>query len=90
VPQDCRLTWNPETRRLYVHLLAWPFQHLHLDGLAGRVAYAQLLNDASEVPAGLGREATIQKVNMGEGTLTLKLPVRKPDVLVPVVELFMK
>jgi len=90
VPQDCRLTWNPETRRLYVHLLAWPFQHLHLDGLAGRVAYAQLLNDASEVPSGLGREATIQKVNMGEGTLTLRLPVQKPNVLVPVVELFLK
>ena len=48
-PQDCRLTYNPQTNRLYVHIFAWPYRHLHLDGMAGRVAYAQLLNDASEV-----------------------------------------
>lgn len=89
-PQDCRLTWNPEKRRLYVHLFAWPYQLLHLDGLAGRVEYAQLLNDASEVPSGLSREATIQRVNMGENTLTLRLPVKKPEVIVPVVELFLR
>ena len=89
-PQDCRLTWNPDKRRLYVHIFAWPFEHIHLDGLAGKVAYAQLLNDASEVPAGLGREAGFQMKNMGEGTLTLKLPIRKPNVTVPVIEMFMK
>jgi alpha-L-fucosidase len=89
-PQDCRLTWNPSTRRLYVHIFAWPFEHLHLDGLAGKVAYAQLLNDASEVQAGLGREVGFQLKNMGEGTLTLKLPIRKPNVTVPVIEMFMK
>ena len=49
-PRDCRLTYNPETKRLYVHVFAWPFQHLHLDGFAGKVEYAQLLNDASEIP----------------------------------------
>ena len=48
-PQDCRLTYNPDTNRLYVHVFAWPYRHLHLDGMADRVAYAQLLNDASEV-----------------------------------------
>ena len=90
VPQDCRLTWNPQMRRLYVHILVWPVEHLHLDGLAGRVEYAQLLNDASEVPAGLNRMAAILKVNMGQDTLTLKLPVQKPNVIVPVVELFLK
>ena len=59
-PQDCRLTFNPETRRLYLHVFAWPFEHLHLDSFQGKVDYAQLLNDASEVPAGLGREAGFQ------------------------------
>jgi len=77
-PQDCRLTWKPRTRRLYVHVFAWPFEHLHLDGLAGKVEYAQLLSDASEVPAGLGREAGFQLKTWARGTLTLKLPVRKP------------
>lgn len=36
-PQDCRLTYNPEMNRLYVHLFTWPFKELHLDGLAGKV-----------------------------------------------------
>ena len=89
-PRDCRLTYNPETRRLYVHVLNWPIRELHLDGMAGRVAYAQLLHDASEVRSGKswGWDAVGEKP--GEGTLTLQLPVRKPDVAVPVVELFLK
>ena len=35
--------------RLYLHLFSWPFRHVHLDGLADRVEYAQLLNDGSEI-----------------------------------------
>jgi len=36
-------------RRLYVHVLEWPPGVLALEGFAGRVEYAQLLHDASEV-----------------------------------------
>jgi alpha-L-fucosidase len=91
-PQDCRLTYNPATRRLYVHVYAWPFQHLHLDGFAGKVAYGQLLNDGSEVGlAATGWNAShATSQNEGKNTLTLTLPVRKPDVTVPVIELFLK
>ena len=89
-PPDCRLTYNPQTNRLYVHVFAWPIGELHLDGLAGKVAYAQLLNDASEVLI-VQREA-YQTSLEGEhpDTLTLRLPVPKPDVAVPVIELFLK
>jgi alpha-L-fucosidase len=91
VPQDCRLTWNPEKKRLYVHVFAWPFQHLHLDGLAGKVAYAQLLNDASEVKMGMNQWVVGQLDGAPDpATLTLTLPVKKPNVTVPVIELFMK
>ena len=95
-PQDCRLTYNPETNRLYVHVYAWPFKHLHLIGksFVDQVEYAQLLNDASEIrmqnatagmeTAGAGPESS------GEPMLTLTLPVTKPDVLVPVIELILK
>jgi alpha-L-fucosidase len=83
-PRDCRLTYNPETRRIYVHAFSWPVQHLHLDGFAGRVEYAQLLNDASEVPF------TSADAEEGNRTVTLTLPARKPEVVVPVVELFLK
>ena len=76
-PQDCRLT--QKGNKVYVHVFAWPFRHLHLDGLAGKVAYAQLVNDKSE----------ILFTEEGE-RLTLNLPVVKPDVIVPVIELELK
>ncbi|MEX0775665.1 MAG: alpha-L-fucosidase [Phycisphaeraceae bacterium] len=89
-PQDCRLTYNPDTHRLYVHILAWPYKHLFLDGLSGRVEYAQLLNDASEVKFGLDDWHSSQAGDTAKNTLTLNLPQTKPDVTVPVVELFLK
>lgn len=76
-PSDCRYTQNGN--RLYVHVYAWPFRHLHLPGLGGKVEYAQLLNDASEVHYGTKGD-----------TLTLDLPIVQPTVVVPVVELFLK
>ena len=85
-PPDCRFTQNG--KRLYLHLFAWPFRHLHIDGLAGRVEYAQLLNDASEIR--FQDAASHQDEAVSGDTLTLELPVRKPDVVVPVVELFLK
>lgn len=91
-PQNCLLTYNPGTKRLYVHVLEWPMGVLRLDGFAGRVEYAQLLNDASEVKfneakggeeGGAGQEAAAK-------TLTLHLPVLQPKVTVPVIELYLK
>ena len=91
-PIDCRFTYNPTSRRLYVHVLAWPFQVLWLDGLGGAVEYAQFLHDGSEVE--LKGLETWQHDFGGdqkspEKTLSLRLPVQKPDVIVPVIELFL-
>ena len=87
-PDGCRYTQRGN--RLYVHIYSWPNQYLHLDGLAGKVAYAQMLNDASEVQW-LGADTDPHFVPpVGDTTLTLHLPVKKPDVVVPVVELFLK
>ena len=91
-PPDCRYTQNGN--RLYLHLFAWPFRHVHLPGLAGRVAYAQLLNDASEIKrVQIDPHQVAQNTTMGglpPDVLTLELPVQKPDVAVPVIELFLK
>ena len=91
-PPDCRYTQND--KRLYLHLFAWPFGHVHLDGLASRVEYAQLLNDGSEVKiVPIDPHQQAQNTTMGGAgadTLTLRLPVQKPDVVVPVIELFLK
>ena len=48
-PPDCRFTQSADGSRLYLHLFAYPFAHLLLPGLAGRVEYAQFLHDGSEV-----------------------------------------
>ena len=91
-PPDCRYTQNED--RLYLHLFGWPFKHVHLEGLADRVGYAQLLNDASEVRMfAVDPNQRAQNTTMGgipPGTLTLDLPVTQPPVEVPVVELFLK
>lgn len=84
-PPDCRYTQRGD--RLYLHLFAWPFKHVYLDGLAGHVAYAQLLNDASEVKTS---EQASPGGAAGEKTLRLELPVQEPGVLIPVVELFLQ
>ncbi len=90
-PPDCRFTRRGD--RLYLHLFAWPFRHVHLDGLAGKVAYAQLLNDASEIKLReIDPDQPAQNTTMRgtPGTLTLELPIQRPPVLVPVIELFLK
>lgn len=87
-PTDCRFTQNGN--RLYVHLFAWPPFALHLDGLAGKVKYAQLLNDASEIKIARGGIGHGAGSDTSESqTLTLRLPIQKPDVAVPVIELFL-
>jgi alpha-L-fucosidase len=91
-PPDCRYTQNGD--RLYLHLFGWPFKHVHLEELADRVEYAQLLHDASEVKMlTVDPNQVAQNTTMGgvpPGTLTLELPVQKPPGDVPVVELFLK
>ena len=91
-PPDTRYTRRGD--RLYLHLFAWPFHHVHLPGLAGRVRFAQFLHDGSEIPAevidpGLQAQNTTMS-GLGDDVLTLTLPVRQPDVAVPVVEMFLE
>lgn len=91
-PADCRYTYNPETNRLYLHILAWPFKAIHLDGMAGKVNYAQFLHDASEVrfrDASANVHAGLNQVS-GDGELTLNLPIVKPNIEVPTIELWLK
>ena len=89
-PPDCRLTQNG--KRLYLHIFAWPFRHLHVGGLGGRAEYAQLLNDASEIKLKQhgAQEHDALSETLDQAVLTLELPVRKPDTPVPVIELFLK
>jgi alpha-L-fucosidase len=90
-PENCKLTWNPVTKRLYVHVLAWPYKHLFIENLADRVEYAQLLNDASELKTGLDDWHAAQIGGGGHTkVLSVNLPQARPDVAVPVIELFLR
>jgi alpha-L-fucosidase len=86
-PRDCRLTQNGS--KLYVHVYAWPFRHLRLPGLGGKVAYARLLHDGSEVQLE-ANEWEMEQLKINSGELILGLPVRRPNVVVPVIELQLK
>jgi alpha-L-fucosidase len=83
-------------RNLYVHVLEWPMEALYLDGFAGHIVYAQLLNDASEVQfidqsrAGEIGFFTEERKGEKDSAIILRLPVQQPAVTVPVVELFLK
>ncbi|TSJ44521.1 alpha-L-fucosidase [Mucilaginibacter corticis] len=77
VPEGDRLTYNPKTKKLYVHLFTYPADGvLTLPGYAGKVKYVQFLNDHSEIAS---------KANNTD--LVVTLPKNKPPYEIPVVEL---
>ena len=90
-PPDCRFTQSADGKRLYIHLFAYPFAHLQVHGLAGKVEYAQFLHDASEI-----RFTEKKMEHFGEALpecsdlVVFSLPPVKPPVTVPVIEVFLK
>lgn len=90
-PRGCRLTQSNDGKRLYVHLIEYPYAFLEMHGMAGKAEYAQFLNDASEITFTDGGS---QHFSFGrtssDDLLVLNLPTVKPDVIVPVIELFLK
>ena len=88
-PDNCLLTYNPKTNRLYVHVLEWPFKTIYLPGLAGKVKYAQILNDASELKISNKKGAWLDDVDKNDRGLKLNIPVKPPNSEIPVIELFL-
>ena len=90
-PNGVKMTQSQDGSRLYLHLFSYPFSFLELPGFAGKVEYAQFLHDGSEL---LFTEKTIPHFSEGrtaqDNLLAIQLPVVKPPVLVPVIELFLK
>ena len=81
-PANTLLTYNPDTKRLYIHLLAYPLGTVILPNIADKVKYVQFLHDASEI-----RFSTLDE---SPNDLVISLPVTKPDVIIPVLEVFLK
>ena len=83
-----RLTYNPKTNRLYVHLVSYPMGALRFS-FSDKVAYAQFLHDGSEVRV---REPVKRNAQNGDGDTSayFELPILKPDVEIPVIEVYLK
>jgi len=79
-PDNSLLTYNPTTKRLYVHLLDYPLQRFDLPGMKGKIKYAQFLHDGSEIK---------MRAN-DKGDVSMELPVLKPNVEIPVIELVLQ
>lgn len=88
-PDNTILTYNPETNRLYVHLLDYPLQNFLMRGYGDKVKYAQFLHDASEIKIGKPYGHWV-KQETGENDINLQLPVNKPKLEIPVIEIFLK
>ncbi|MFN2283296.1 MAG: alpha-L-fucosidase, partial [Anaerolineae bacterium] len=61
-------------------------KHLVIPELADKVSYARFLHDGSEV-ALKPTEWSANQLQIGADVLVLELPVKQPDVVVPVIEL---
>lgn len=88
VPENTLLTYNKKTHRLYIHLLDYPIQNFVLKGYKDKIKYVQFLHDGSEIlikkPYGHAFE-----FDLGDNDVNLSLPVIKPDVEIPVIELIL-
>jgi alpha-L-fucosidase len=78
VPENTMLTYNPLTKRLYIHVLKYS-STIKLTGYAGIVKYTQFLHDNSEV----------KREEKGKD-LVLTLPDKQPPFTVPVIEVVLK
>lgn len=92
IPPDCRMTQSNDGKRLYLHLYAYPFKNLKLYGYTGKIKYAQFLHDGSEIlfDEGIMRTGFTSHIEQEEGMTALYLPQIKPNVVVPVIEIFLK
>lgn len=90
-PADCRFTQSEDGKRLYLHIFAYPFRHIQLHGLVGKIDYAQFLHDGSEV---MYTEKKMQhfgeSLPEADDLVVLEIPPVKPHTLVPVIEIFLK
>ena len=83
VPEGTMITYHPGRNCLYIHVTDYPAQWLRLPGYAGKIRYAQFLHDASEIQF---------QQHWKEGfrqDIVLKLPTVKPNVEIPVIEIFL-
>ncbi len=90
-PNGCKFTQTEDGTRLYIHLFEYPFSVLELKGFTGKIDYVQFLHDASELKFYENEVDHFSEGRTKSDDLTvIEVPVVKPDVIVPVIEIFLK
>ena len=89
-PENTLMTYNPGTNRLYIHLLDYPMKWFTMKGFGGKVKYARFLHDGSELKFGEPRHNVTHQETLAEEDVILILPVVKPNVEIPVIELILE
>ncbi len=91
-PPGCKLTYNPDKDILYVHVQTWPYKYVLAEGKAyfDRVEYAQFLHDGSEVDINGMDPWHMSQFPDGKNLYSFAIPQKRPDVAVPVIEVFLK
>lgn len=77
-PTGTVLTQSEDGKRLYIHLIDYPFKTLPFENLNGKIDYVQFLHDGSEI-------LYTEKNNY----LLFNLPVIQPQKITPVIEIFL-
>ena len=88
-PPGTALTYNAQTGRLYIHLLQYPMGFLPT-AFFDRIDYAQFLHDGSELKLRPPRQRSKQVGHQDRNYGGIVLPMTKPEVEVPVIEVFLK
>ena len=79
-PVGCMLTQSEDEKKLYIHLVDYPYAELIAVNLADKIDYCQFLHDGSEI-----------KFRKNEdGSVNFVIPGIKPDMYIPVIEVFLK
>ncbi|MDK2818121.1 MAG: alpha-L-fucosidase [Spirochaetota bacterium] len=100
-PPDCRYTINGN--KLYLHIFSWPYRTITLKNISKKVKFAQFLHDHSDLKVieaivlNTARKDEIDlnneikalhiKEKLDEKTIIIEIPVKAPNILVPVIEI---
>jgi len=78
-PPGTLLTQSEDGKRLYIHLVDYPFSSLKMENMIGKVEYAQFLHDNSEI-----------EIREKGDLVTFLTPGIKPPQVISVIEVFLK
>ncbi len=90
-PHGTRLTQSADGKRLYIHLVEYPLNYLKMLNIAGKIDYVQFLHDGSEIKYTEDANAhSSDSSSDNTGMVLFKIPSLVPDVVTPVIEIFLK